>query len=118
MKSFIFSICALTVLVILIIINSFYVSNVADNLINKVENLSYDSINEIEELKTLWDKKSFLISLSSSDKEIDRIDEAISILEKKSENQIQADFEETKVYLIKYIELIKEHEKITINNLL
>lgn len=118
MKSFIISISIIATLLILLTINSICIINTTEKLALTIEGLTLEDFDRMNELNNMWEKKKFFISMSSSDKEIDRIDELISILDGKIQNGIQTDFEETKIYLIKYIEIIQEHEKITLNNLL
>ena len=117
MKGFIIS-CFIIILVFaLVIINSLCVNNVTNKLIQKVETLdtSYESYLSLE---NLWKKNSFLLKISSSTKETDKIDDVLSTIESLYKIGDFSSLEEKKSLLINYIRLIKEHEKVSFDNLI
>ena len=118
MKSFIASLCVLITLFLLVIFNSIYIINVTNRLIDTVNGLSFNDINQTDNLKRLWENKKFSISLCSTHKETDKIEEAILMLEESTKGSDSSEFEKRKSLLINYIYQIQKHEKITLDNLL
>ncbi len=118
MKGFIISVCIIAVIFALIIVNSIYIINVTDNLIDKVNLLDSNSYIVMKEIMELWEKNSFIICLSSSTKETDKIEDMLSALEAMYEAGSFLGLDEKKALLINYIRLINTHEKVSIDNIL
>lgn len=117
MKSFIVSLCALALILIVIFLNSYHINNISNKMIKEASELEFDNINKINKLSDYFESNIFIISLSCSDKEIDRIQESITILKSKAENKNDSGFDEQKNLLIKYISRIQEHEKLSLDNI-
>ncbi|MBR2024642.1 MAG: DUF4363 family protein [Clostridia bacterium] len=117
MKGFIISVCIMVFILVLVIINSIYVTNITCELVEKIESLdsSYETYNA---LLNLWDKNSFAIQLSSSTKETDKIEDMISAIGSLYKTGDFSGFEEKKSLLVNYIRLIKSHEKISLENII
>lgn len=115
MKGFIISCLVIVFVFTLVIINSFCVINVINDLIEKVETIdtNYESY---KNLVDLWDKNSFLLKISSSTKETDKIDDMLSAIMSLYKTGDFSSLEEKKSLLINYMRLIKEHERINIDN--
>lgn len=118
MKGFIISICVIVVIFGLVIANSLYTLNVTNTLIDKINSLNSDNYILMEEIQELWDKNSFLLGLSSSTKETDKIEDMLATIEAIYKTGEFLGLEEKKAILINYIKLINTHEKISIENIL
>lgn len=118
MKGFIFSLCIIIVIFALVIANSLYTLNVTETLIDKINFLTPESDTLMHEIRTLWDKNSFILGLSSSTKETDRIEDMLSTLEVMYRSNTFSGLEEKKALLTNYIRLINMHERLNIENLI
>lgn len=116
MKSFVFSICALAFIIVLVICNTIYVNKSTESLIKKIESIDYQK--NAQPIIDAWEKDKFILCFSVTHKETDKIEESIYLLDKyiREENFQMAST--TKFLLINYIEQIRDHEKLTINNIL
>ena len=74
MRVFIICVCVVAVLIGLVTVNSILVRGIADELIQCVEALDTSSQN-YDKLVQLWDKNCSFISLTSSTKETDKIEQ-------------------------------------------
>lgn len=117
MKSFVISSIFIIIIVAFSIFNSVYINNVAIELIDKAQSLSFDD-NSIFEYSDLWEKYTLTIRISSSHKETHRITEVIEVLKSKAENKIEAGFNEEKALLIEYINQIKEDETVSLDSII
>ena len=117
MKGFIISCVIIIFIFTAVIINSFCVKNVINDLVEKVEliDTNYDSY---KSLVDLWEKNSFLLKISSSTKETDKIDDMLSAIKSHYKTGDFSSLEEKKSLLINYMRLIEEHERINIDNLI
>ncbi len=118
MKGFIFSVCIIAFIFILVALNSVYVKRITGSLIDKIETLNYNSYDVMKEIRELWDKNSFVIGISSSTKETDKIEDMLASLESMYRKSSFLGLEEKKSLLINYIKLIQSHEKLSIENIL
>lgn len=117
MKEFIICLCIIALILIVVIINSVYTKNVTSKLIEGVKLLNEDYDN-YESLTKLWDKNIFWIGLSSSTKETDKIEDMLSALASLYKIGDFSTLEEKKSLLINYIELISDHERVSIDNII
>lgn len=117
MKGFIISCLIIALVFALVIVNSFFVKFVINDLVDKVETVdsSYESY---KRLLDLWEKNSFLLKISSSTKETDKIDDMLSAIGSLYKTGDFSSLEEKKSLLINYMRLIEEHERINIDNLI
>ena len=117
MKGFIISCMIIAFVFTAVIINSFCVKNVINDLVEKVESVdtNYDSY---KSLVGLWEKSNFLLKVSSSTKETDKIDDMLSAIKSLYKTGDFSSLEEKKSLLINYMRLIEGHEKINFDNLI
>lgn len=117
MKEFIISICIVLLIFTTTFANSFFVKKDTKELIDKVSSLNvhYESYRELE---NLWNKKSDFISLSSSTKETDKIEDMLSAIGSHYKTGDFSGLEEKKSLLINYIKLISNHERVNIENII
>lgn len=118
MKGFIFSVCVIFVILILVIMNSLYTLNVANTLIEKISLLDSDNYIIMKEVLDYWDKKAPILCLSSSTKETDKIEDMLAAMESMYKTGEFLGLEEKKALLTNYIKLIKTHERVTLENIL
>ena len=118
MKGFIFSVCVIFVILILVILNSLYTLNATNALIDKISLLDSDNYIIMKEVLNYWDKNAPILCLSSSTKETDKIEDMLAAIESMYKTGEFLGLEEKKALIINYIELIKTHEKITLENIL
>ncbi|MBO5356532.1 MAG: hypothetical protein J6A95_02080 [Clostridia bacterium] len=118
MKGFIISICVIALIFGLVFFNSLYVLRITDNLIGMVDSLDSNNYIIMNEILDFWDNNSFIIQLSSSTKETDKIDDMLASLEAMYESDSFLGLEEKKALLINYIKLINSHEKVSFDNIL
>ena len=116
MKSLIFSMCALILLVGIIIYNGIYIKNVTSDLIEKAENITYENKKSTEEFRKLWEENEHKICISVSHKDIDNINLALSVLEAKQKSGESDSFNEYSALLREYINEIKNKERLHIDN--
>ncbi len=117
MKEFIICLCIIALILIVVIINSVYTKNVTSKLIEGVKLLNED-YDKYESLTKLWDKNIFWIGLSSSTKETDKIEDMLSAIASLYKIGDFSTLEEKKSLLINYIELISDHERVSIDNII
>lgn len=117
MKSFLISVCVVVIIFASVIVNSFLVKHSTVELIEKVSSLD-DNYESYDSLVKLWGDKSFLLNISASAKETDKIEDMISAIGSHYKTADFSGFEEKKSLLINYIRLIQSHEKINIENII
>ena len=117
MKAFIVSICLVVLIFTSTFVNSFFVKKFANELIEKATFLNED-YESFKNLESLWNKKSSFISLSSSTKETDKIEDMLSAIESLYKADDFSGLEEKKSLLINYIKLIFNHERVNIENII
>lgn len=117
MKRFIACICIVAFIFGVIIVNSFFVRRALGDIIDAVDMLNED-FKSYERLKELWEKSRFLIGLSASAKETDKIDDMLSAIASLYKIGDFSTLEEKKALLINYIELISDHERVSIDNII
>ena len=117
MKSLIFSLCALILLVGIIILNGVYIKNVTSELGEIAVSISWQDEASIENFKALWEKNEHIICLSVSHKDIDNVNIAISVLEEKIKSGEKDAFYEYRALLLGYVAEIKNKERVHIDNI-
>ena len=117
MRVFIICVCVVAVLIGLVTVNSILVSGIADELIQCVEALDTSSQN-YDKLVQLWDKNCSFISLTSSTKETDKIEDMLAAIGSMYKAQDFLGLEEKKSLLINYIRLISNHERVNVENII
>lgn len=118
MKSLIFSICAIIILVSTIIFNGIYIKNVTSNLENLANNISWQDEESIQKFRELWDESEHKICLSVSHKDIDNVNFALSVLEEKQKSDEKDSFYEYRALLYEYIKEIRNKEKLHFDNVI
>ena len=116
MKAFIVSLSIVLVLAVLIIVNSIFLDLTCERLMDAVSGSSIEF--GCDDVVSLWKKRKVFVSLCAPHKEIDKIEEQIYIMDEAI--QIGNDFEysKAKTLLLNYIEQIRRHERVTIDNIL
>lgn len=117
MKSLIFSLCALILLVGVIILNGIYIKNVTSDLEDIAERIAWQDMESIEAFKELWEENEHKICLSVSHKDIDNVNIAISVLEEKGESNEKDSFYEYRALLLEYVKEIRNKERVHIDNI-
>ena len=117
MNRFSACICIVAFIFGVIIVNSFFVRRALGDIIDAVDMLNED-FKSYERLKELWEKSRFLIGLSASAKETDKIEDMLSAIASLYKIGDFSTLEEKKALLINYIELISDHERVSIDNII
>ena len=117
MRVFIICVCVVAVLIGLVTVNSILVRGITDELIQCVEALDTSSQN-YDKLVQLWDKSCSFISLTSSTKETDKIEDMLAAIGSMYKVQDFLGLEEKKSLLINYIRLISNHERVNVENII
>lgn len=115
MKAFIVSLCIAFALILLIAFNAVYINKVANELISRAGSTSVDNYNE---LILLWEKRKLIISLCANHKEVDKIEEQIILIKNAAMSGNKQELDTARVLVMNYIEQIKRHEELTIDNIL
>ena len=118
MKASIISLCVFLILVILIVINVFYINRVTSDFISRVEELSPSDLLVCEKIYNDWTRNHFYICLSVSHEKTDKIEESFLVLLEKLRGGDEEGFYENKVLLINYIEEIKRLQTLTLDTVL
>lgn len=116
MKAFVIAVCIVGFTVLIIAACAICYNNVAKRLIEYSKIVTLDS--GYERLNELWNKKRVFFSLFSSHKEIDKIDEQISLIGVAISHKDETELNKAKTLLVGYIEQIKKHEALTVENIL
>ena len=117
MKAFIISALVLGVILCLAVINSVFIYNVTNSLIEDAESMNLNN-ESVYEFKRRWEDVQAFIKITSSHKETHRIDEAIGVLVAKKEYNIENEFEEEKALLIEYLIQIQEDETVSFDSII
>lgn len=117
MKSLIFSLLALAVVVGAIVSSSLYIGNVTKNLEGMVSDLAPSDEASFFEAQNYWKQNEHIICLLVSHKDIDNVNLAFGVLEKKLETDETCGFYEYCAILKRYIEEIGKKERFHIDNI-
>ena len=117
MKSLIFSLCALILLVGIIILNGVYIKNVTTDLENLAKKIAWQDMESIDAFKASWEENEHKICLSVSHKDIDNVNIAVSVLEEKQKTGEKDAFYEYRALLLGYVTEIKNKERVHIDNI-
>ena len=117
MKSLIFSLCALILLVGIIILNGVYIKNVTTDLENLAKKITWGDMESIDAFKVSWEENEHKICLSVSHKDIDNVNIAVSVLEEKQKTGEKDAFYEYRALLLEYVTEIKNKERVHIDNI-
>ena len=115
MKSLKISLVLFVILVICIIINSFYIHRSADRLSEAARTVSDKE--SIQELEDFWRANKQYIGLSISEAQLDHISRLIISVKCNYECQNSADLQNDIALLIDAAEEIKRYERFSIGNL-
>ncbi|MBO5716423.1 MAG: DUF4363 family protein [Clostridia bacterium] len=122
MKGFIISTCIFITLLICIFINYNYVNSVHTAMCEMVAQLSNETTKEndviIENLQEYWERKSIILSISVSFREIDDLTNAIDSLSAANELGDNTQFAIRKELVKNAINAVIRLEKISIENIL
>ena len=118
MKAFIASLCVLTVLLGLILLNATFVHRTASDLEERIEALGIDDVAPLLELERYWKEKKTLIGLSVSTNMIQSIDERIAEMHAAIVQGDEVELEVASRLALVAIERIRYHERCSIDNLL
>ncbi len=116
MKAFIVSLVVIVLFTSLIIINAIYINRVANDLISVANSAKIDT--GCEKLSSLWESKRLIISLCAHHKEIDKIEEQILLMQDSARANDYISFDRARVLLVEYIDHIRKHERVTLDNIL
>ena len=116
MKSFIVSISVILCLIGLTIGNAIYIDNVTSALLSEADILEVQGESTVH-FSEQWEKHKPFIKISSSFEEVNRIDEAISVLLVKSKQNEAHGFYEEKALLIDYLTKIQMDETVSLDNI-
>ncbi|MBO5287206.1 MAG: DUF4363 family protein [Clostridia bacterium] len=114
MKSFIVSLVTIFIITTLIAINSVAFVWVADDLIEMAEKASLD-YESVSHLRSEWEGRRLWLSLTTSGKEIDKIDTTLCSIESIVRNGDEDEFEKEKSLLIYYIEQMRNDEILSLD---
>ncbi|MBO5327381.1 MAG: DUF4363 family protein [Clostridia bacterium] len=118
MKAFIASICALTALLLLIVLNAAFIHRTANALEDRVTALNVKDENTLLELERYWQQKKTLIGLSVDTDKICAIDERIAEIHTAIAQGDQAELEAAARLALVAIECVRYSERCSIDNLL
>ncbi len=117
MKAFIISLSIVLVIFALTVINSIYVHNTTNKLIEEAQNLKVEN-DSVEQFYKLWEETQFAIRLSSSHDETHKIDEVLGVLSAKAKEGDPSGFCEERALLVEYLKQIQEDEKISLDSII
>ena len=122
MRGFIITLILLAILISIVIINSFYVHNIINDIKNEIASLKTIPCEEnaiiIKNIKSDWEKDSVWISLSVSYEDIEELTDMITSLE--AANSVR-DYNQFKLYyelISNSIDDIGRLEKFSVKNIL
>ena len=122
MRGFIITTILLTLLIICIVLNYSFVNEVHDHMHSLVKTILIDDFEKnksiIEELRSYWEKKNALLSISVSFREIDELSCALDSLEAANKINDRAQLAIYKEHLQNAIDAIMRLERISIKNIL
>ncbi len=117
MKSFLFAIGAVIILVVLVTANSIHISNVTNELEEMANKLTPEDESAISELSDFLKEREGVICLAVSHNDVDELNIAIEILLEKSKNGESDSFYEYKARLLNSIIEIRDKERLHIRNI-
>ena len=117
MKAFIFSTAIVIIIFALTLTNGYFVQKATADLIAEAQKMQTDN-GSLEGLADLWEEKRFFISITTSQDEILKIDDALAQLKSHQEQRDKSGFYEQRALLIGYLVQIKSDEEISIDNLI
>lgn len=122
MKGFIITLILFAILISIVIINSFYVNNIINDIKNEITSLKTIPCEEnaiiIKQIKSKWEKDSIWVSLSVSYEDIEELTDMIASLE--ASNSVK-DYNQFKLYyelILNSIEDIGRLERFSVKNIL
>ena len=122
MRGFIITLILFAILISIVIINSFYVNNIINDIKNEITSLKTIPCEEnaiiIKQIKSKWEKDSILVSLSVSYEDIEELTDMIASLE--ASNSVK-DYNQFKLYyelILNSIEDIGRLERFSVKNIL
>lgn len=117
MKSFLFASSAILILILLVVANGIYISNVTKELEEMAKELTPDDISEIVEFSDFWKKNEGLICFAVSHNDVDELNIAVEVLIEKAKNGESDGFYEYKARLLNSIVEIRNKERLHIHNI-
>ena len=117
MKSFWLALSAIIVLIILVIVNGIYISNVTRNLEKMANELMPNDENAISLLEEYWKKQEGMICFAVSHNDVDEVNIAIDVLLEKCRSGEADGFYEYKARLVNSIIEIRNKERVHIHNI-
>ena len=122
MRGFIVTLILFAILISIVIINSFYVNNIINDIKNEITSLKTIPCEEnaiiIKQIKSKWEKDSIGVSLSVSYEDIEELTDMIASLE--ASNSVK-DYNQFKLYyelILNSIEDIGRLERFSVKNIL
>lgn len=122
MRGFIITLILFSILISIVIINSFYVNNIINDIKNEITSLKTIPCEEnaiiIKQIKSKWEKDSIGVSLSVSYEDIEELTDMIASLE--ASNSVK-DYNQFKLYhelILNSIEDIGRLERFSVKNIL
>ena len=122
MRGFIITLILFAILISIVIINSFYVNNIINDIKNEITSLKTIPCEEnaiiIKQIKSKWEKDSIWVSLSVSYEDIEELTDMIASLE--ASNSVK-DYNQFKLYyelILNSIEDIGRLERFSVKNIL
>jgi len=113
MKSFVLTVILFCLLISVIVINSLYTKNIANEIEKKITDLDFEEeiTDELNEIQEYWEKQEKIVGISVGFKEIDKTCELIISLKTYYQYQNKQEFERVKLLLLDVIEEITRLEK-------
>lgn len=117
MKAFVVSLSIILTVFLLTIINSVYISHTTDALIKEALSLKIED-DSVEKFSQSWEKKQFIIRISSSHDETHKIDETLAVLIAKVAEGSYSGFCEERALLVEYLTQIQEDETVSFDSII
>lgn len=122
MKSFWTAVIIFSVMIMMIIANSLYMSKITTNLCEMLRNISepadYQCIQQIIRFENYWKKHCNIIKLSTTSDEINSISSAIIKLKYLALELEESEFEVVRHQLLHAICNIRESEQLSLENII
>lgn len=122
MRGFIITLILFAILISIVIINSFYINNIINDIKNEITSLKTIPCEEnaiiIKQIKSKWEEDSIWVSLSVSYEDIEELTDMIASLE--ASNSVK-DYNQFKLYhelILNSIEDIGRLERFSVKNIL
>ena len=117
MKILIVSIVALLLVFGLVIGNYFLINKIYDYMLKEVNDLTEESVSEIDSLIKYWNKKRMIVSLSVPHRISDELERNLLILEAKIKHGSYVEFAEARASLLNSIEEMRVHAGVSIDTI-